>query len=106
MPWGLHRYQQARDLHFIPFSCYRRQPLLDSAEAKRLFESALEQTRRHYGFWATGYVVMPEHVHLPGEGRRKWSYLWRRAGKSPPKQTRLGRGTLMMVGWAPGQLCL
>jgi hypothetical protein len=25
MPWDLKRYQQARDLHFIPFSCYRRQ---------------------------------------------------------------------------------
>ncbi len=29
-----------------------------------MFELALEQTRRQYGFWITGYVVMPEHVHL------------------------------------------
>jgi putative transposase len=64
MPWGLKRYQQAGDLHFITFSCYRRQPLLASASAKREFEQALERTRRQYGFWVTGYVVMPEHVHL------------------------------------------
>ncbi len=64
MPWGLKRYQQARDLHFITFSCYRRQPLLGSAHAKRWFEQAPEQVRRQYGFYITGYVVMPEHVHL------------------------------------------
>jgi putative transposase len=29
-----------------------------------LFEQALEQARRQYGFCITGYVVMPEHVHL------------------------------------------
>ncbi len=64
MPWGLKRYQQARDLHFVTFSCYRRQPLLDYACAKRWFELALEQARRQYDFYVVGYVVMPEHVHL------------------------------------------
>jgi len=64
MPWGLKRYQQARDLHFVTFSCYRRQPLLASAHAKHLFEVALERARRQYGFYITGYVIMPEHVHL------------------------------------------
>ena len=64
MPWGLKRDQQARHLHFVTFSCYRRQPLLATARAKRLFEVALEQARRQYGFYVTGYVVMPEHVHL------------------------------------------
>ena len=64
MPWGLKRYQRDRDLHFITFSCYRRQPLLQSARAKRVLEMALEQTRRQYRLWVTGYVVMPEHVHL------------------------------------------
>ncbi len=64
MPWGLKRYQQARKLHFVTFSCYRRQPLLASARAKRLFEVALERARRQYRFFVTGYVIMPEHVHL------------------------------------------
>jgi putative transposase len=64
MPWGLKRYQQARDLHFVTFSCYRRRPFLQPAAAKRVFERALEQTRRQYAFWVTAYVIMPEHVHL------------------------------------------
>jgi putative transposase len=29
-----------------------------------LFEVALEQAHRQYGFFVTGYVIMPEHVHL------------------------------------------
>ncbi|MGC2111900.1 MAG: transposase, partial [Candidatus Korobacteraceae bacterium] len=27
-------------------------------------ENALEQTRRQYGMFVTGYVIMPEHIHL------------------------------------------
>jgi putative transposase len=64
VPSGLHRYQQAKDLHFITFSCYRRQPRLATREARGVFESALEQTRRAYAFGVIGYVVMPEQVHL------------------------------------------
>ena len=64
MPWGLKRYQQARDLHFVTFSCYRREPLLDLPEAKELFLQALERVRWGYRFYVVGYVVMPEHVHL------------------------------------------
>ena len=64
MPRGLKRYQQAGDLHFITFSCYRRQPLLGTAPDRRVFEQTLERVRRWYGFYVTGYVVMPEHVHL------------------------------------------
>ncbi len=64
MPWGLKRFHGTRDLHFITFSCYRRQPLLNSPHSKRAFEVVLEQVRRQYNFFVTGYVVMPEHVHL------------------------------------------
>ena len=64
MPSRLRRYQQAKDLHFITFSCYRRKPKLVTSSARSLFEHALEQTRRAYGFCVTGYVVMPEHAHL------------------------------------------
>lgn len=63
MPWSLHRYQDTGDLHFITFSCYHRQPRLDE-RARSLFEHALERARIGYGFWVSGYVVMPEHVHL------------------------------------------
>ena len=64
MPWGLRRYQQAQQLHFITFSCYRRLPYLQSARAKRLFELALEEARKRYGLLVFGYVIMPEHVHM------------------------------------------
>jgi REP element-mobilizing transposase RayT len=35
---------------------------LDSAAAREIFEDDLE--RRWYGCYISGYVVMPEHVHL------------------------------------------
>ena len=64
MPWGLKRYQNVGTLHFITFSCYRRQPLLMKHGAAQMFEQALEEARVKYGFYVFGYVVMPEHVHL------------------------------------------
>jgi REP-associated tyrosine transposase len=64
MPWGLHRYQQTKDLHFITFSCYRRRPKLATAERRDTFERSLEQVRLQYRLYITGYVAMPEHVHL------------------------------------------
>ena len=64
MPWGLKRYQQARHLHFITFSCYHRAPLLGNPQARDIVVTAVEQARRWYGFYVVGYVVMPEHVHL------------------------------------------
>ena len=64
VPSGLKRYQQTRQLHYITFSCYRRASLLGTPEARDTFEATLEEARRWYGFYVTGYVVMPEHVHL------------------------------------------
>src|ERR1035437_2046520 len=64
MPWGLKRFQEARCLHFVTFSCYQRTPLLGTARARDIFEQTFEQRRQWYGFYVAGYVVMPEHVHL------------------------------------------
>jgi len=64
MPWTLERRHGTCDLHFVTFSCWRRQPLLASDSAKRVFEVALEKTRRSYHWLVFAYVVMPEHVHL------------------------------------------
>jgi putative transposase len=64
MPRGLRRNQQTGDLHFITFSCFQRQPLLATANAKHIFEQTLERVRCWYNLFVTGYVVMPEHVHL------------------------------------------
>ena len=59
-------FKEARCLHFVTFSCYRRAPLLGTARARDIFEQTSEQTRRWYGLISRlpGYVVMPEHVHL------------------------------------------
>jgi len=72
MTRGLVRYQQCGDFHFLTFSCFHRLAYLGSAEARDLFEAALERIRLRYRFVVAGYVVMPEHVHLlvsePREG--------------------------------------
>jgi putative transposase len=58
------RFHGTRDLHFVTFSCYDRLPLLCTPRARSTFEHVLEQVRGWYGMFITGYVVMPEHVHL------------------------------------------
>jgi REP element-mobilizing transposase RayT len=64
MPKGLVRYQQSGCFHFLTFSCYRRQPLLDNETAYGILERELEAVHQRYGFVVAGYVLMPEHVHL------------------------------------------
>ncbi len=64
MPGRLRRYQDARQLHYVTFSCYHRWPNLSAPAARDLFEHTLERVRRWYGCYISGYVVMPEHVHL------------------------------------------
>jgi putative transposase len=64
MPWGLKRFQETGQVHYITFSCYRRRPNLRRDEACATFVGALERVRRDYGLCVYGYVVMPEHVHL------------------------------------------
>lgn len=58
------RYHNSGKTHFITFSCYQRRPLLSTPASRRSFEMLLERTRQWYGFFVSGYVVMPEHVHL------------------------------------------
>jgi putative transposase len=64
MTKGLVRYQQCGYFHFVTFSCHHRFPYLGEATARELFERSLEAMRLRYGFVVSGYVVMPEHVHL------------------------------------------
>ena len=71
MTKGLVRYQECGCFHFLTFSCFHRQPLLDNATAYRVFERELEAVRVRYGFVVAGYGLMPEHVHLLiGEPRK------------------------------------
>jgi putative transposase len=64
VPWGLKRYQQTRQSHFVTFCCYHRRPLLTTDESRHTFEAALERVRRAFRLRVFAYVIMPEHVHL------------------------------------------
>ena len=64
MPWGLHRFHESGQTHFVTFCCYRRREIFANGEAARAFEAALERVRRMYHLRVFGYVVMLEHVHL------------------------------------------
>jgi putative transposase len=61
---GLHRFYGGSDLHFLTFSCYRRQPLFNDERRRDLFLKTLDRVRRRYCLVVSGYVVMPEHIHL------------------------------------------
>ena len=64
MPKGLKRYQKTGDFHFITFSCYGRQPFLQTDTSKDTIQIILEQTRKQNGLCIAAYVIMPEHIHL------------------------------------------
>jgi putative transposase len=64
VPWGLKRYQQTRQSHFVTFCCYHRRRLLVTDVSQRTFEAALERVRRSFNLRVYAYVIMPEHVHL------------------------------------------
>ena len=64
MPWGLVRYQQSGQSHFVTFCCYHRHPSFAENPPKQIFELALERVRLTFDLCVYGYVVMPEHVHL------------------------------------------
>lgn len=64
MPWGLKRYHDTGQSHFVTFCCYHRRPLLTTNAHRQIFENALERVRRNFRLSVYGYVVMPEHVHL------------------------------------------
>jgi len=64
MPWGLTRFHESGQSHFVTFCCYHRRRLFTTDAGLRIFESALERVRRSYRLYVYGYVVMPEHVHL------------------------------------------
>ena len=61
---SLHRYQSTGSDHFITFTCYHRQPYLSDDHSRLVFEQTLETLRVRHSFYAFGYVLMPNHVHL------------------------------------------
>ena len=72
MPWGLERWHGGHDLHFITFSCYRRQALLSNVHRRELFLKVLEDERRRYQWVVIGYgrVARVSRGSRPGTSSR------------------------------------
>ncbi len=58
------RFNTPGHARFLTFSCFRRRPLLGSADRLDWMIDALRlaQERHRFDLWA--FVIMPEHVHL------------------------------------------
>ena len=67
MPWGLKRDYGTGALHFITSSCYRRQPLLGTAERRDLSLNVLEHIK--LAFCRAYFVVFTlcEPWHVPSK---------------------------------------
>jgi putative transposase len=62
VPWGLKRFQESGQSHFVTFSCYHRRALFTTNAHRR---SRLRwSVSSSFDLCVCGYVVMPEHVHL------------------------------------------
>lgn len=51
-------------MHFVTFSCYRRQQLLGEPHIRSEFVEHLAAAKLKHRFKLLAWVVMPEHVHL------------------------------------------
>jgi len=58
-------YYGLNHLHFLTRSTCRRARLFDSEKFRRRWVKSLEELRCELGFKIIGYVLMPEHFHLP-----------------------------------------
>src|SRR6266849_304748 len=98
MPWGLKRFHESRQLHFLTFSCYHRRPNFESVASRTVFESALERIRQKFGLCMHGYGVVPEHVHLlvnePERGTLAQSHAIAEARRSPQNGSKGNRSFL------------
>ena len=60
----LHRYNQPGDARFLTFSCYRRHQFLLSERTKEWLGDSVVRACGLHNVALSGYVFMPEHVHL------------------------------------------
>ena len=64
VPSGLRRFHQTGQIHFVTFTCYRRQPRFEQEAVYELFLLCLEDMRMRFDLRIFGYVVMLEHFHI------------------------------------------
>jgi putative transposase len=60
----LQHFNEPGHLHFMTFSCYRRLPLLTNELFRTWLSRALDAALVTHDFQLSGFVFMPEHVHL------------------------------------------
>ncbi|MCC6494372.1 MAG: transposase [Pirellulales bacterium] len=58
------RYNDPGHAHALTFSCFRRQPFLNSDRSRLWLVEAVDRARAKHHFHVWAYVIMPEHVHL------------------------------------------
>lgn len=58
------RYNISGHAHELTFSCYKRQPFLNSNKACEFLAEAINISMSKYNFHVWAYVFMPEHTHL------------------------------------------
>jgi hypothetical protein len=94
MPWGLKRYQQTGQSHFVTFCGYHRRPLFTTDASLQVFENALERVRRNFR--------LRHHGSPPFENRERWRSLTydgpSEKGAIPPP------GRTFVVPWQSGAL--
>ena len=61
MPWGLKRFQQSGQTHFITFGCYHRHPSFHHGRGEAVAR-AFSTDSSDYNLCVYGYVVMPDHL--------------------------------------------
>ena len=85
MPWGLKRYQEAGQTHFVTFSCYRRQPNFTDGAVYDLFLVTLEAIRRRFAgcprFASLFWTLTWDHCT---RGREGCKFLPRQPGAPQP----------------------
>ncbi len=57
-------FDDAGHVHFLTFTCYRRQQLLTDPIVCRIITICIDQARTRCDFKLYAWVLMPEHVHL------------------------------------------
>jgi len=50
--------------HYLTFSCYRRQQLLNDDITRLWLVQSIDQARKKHRFKLWAWVIMPEHVHM------------------------------------------
>ncbi len=58
------RWDTPGHAHFLTFSCFRRQPLLNRDRTRNWLIEALNAARQTHNLDIWAYVIMPEHAHV------------------------------------------